>query len=247
MKVLICIGHVPDTTSKIKFTDENTKFDTTDIQYIVGPYEELGLTRLLEIKDTMSQMQITVVNVGNTDTEPTLRKALAMGADQAIRVNAMPEDAMFVAKQIANVFSTGQYDFIITGKESIDYNSGQVAGMLAEFLDLPYVPDAAKFDLSTDKATIDREIDSGIETVEVGFPFITSAQKGFAKEPRIPNMKGIMNARKKTLTIIEAVSQEYATSTPKYYLPQLKGKCKMIDAENAKELVRLLNVEAKAI
>lgn len=247
MKALICIGHVPDTTSRIKFTDDNTKFDKTDIQYIVGPYEELGLTRLLEIKDSMPEMHITAVNVGLEETEPTLRKALAVGADEAIRVNAPATDALFVAKQIANVFKAGNYDFIVTGKESIDYNGGQVDGMVAEFLNLPSISGASKFDLNTAKATIEREIDSGREVVETGFPFVTSAQKGFAKEPRIPNMRGIMNARKKTLTIIEPDQQNQATSTTKYYLPEAKGKCKMVDPENVAELVRLLHEEAKVI
>ncbi len=247
MKVLICIGHVPDTTSRIKFTDDDTKFDTTDIQYVVGPYEELGLTRLLEIKTQIPTMKITAINVGLVDTEPTLRKALAIGADEAIRVNTEAVDAFTVAKQISEVFKSGEYDFIVTGKESIDYNGGQVDGMIAELLNIPSVSGAAKFEIDGDKAIIDREIDAGIETVETSFPFVTSAQKGFAKEPKIPNMRGIMQARRKKLTIIEPVEQNTVTQTGKHYLPEAKGACKIIDAENVQELVRLLHEEAKAI
>jgi len=247
MKALICIGHVPDTTSKIRFTDSDTQFDKTDIQYIVGPYEELALTRLLELKAEIGSLHITAVNVGLAETDATLRKALAIGADDAIRIDADPKDAMFTAKQIAEVCKTGDYDLIITGKESIDYNGGQVSGMIAEFLDLPSVSSASKLNCDSSKATIERETDGGKEVVEATFPIVISAAKGFAIEPKIPNMRGIMQARRKKLTVLPAVEQAEKTKTTKHYLPEAKAACKMVSADNIDELVKLLHEEAKAI
>jgi len=247
MKALICIGHVPDTTSKIRFTDNDTKFDTTDIQYIIGPYEELGLTRLLDIKDAGADLHITAINVGLKETEATLRKALAMGADEAVRIDIDPTDAFFVAKQIAEVFKNGEFDFIVTGKESIDYNGGQVDGMIAEFLNIPSVTGATKFDLLEGKAGFEREIDGGKEVVESVFPFVTSAGKDFAKEPRIPGMRGIMAARRKKLEVITPIEQSLKTEVSKHYLPAAKPACKMVSPDNVEELVRLLHEEAKII
>ncbi len=247
MKALVCIGHVPDTTSKIRFTDNDTVFDNTDIQYIVGPYEELGLTRLLELKDSGVDMHITVINVGGKETEATLRKALAMGADEAVRVDAEATDAMFVAKQIANVFSQGDYDIVLTGKESIDYNSGQVDGMIAEFAGIASVSGASKYEINGDKAKLEREIDGGKEVIEAEFPHVVSAGKGFAAEPRIPNMRGIMTARRKKLDVVTPEAVEPATETVKLHLPPAKPACKMVSPDNVEELVRLLHEEAKAI
>lgn len=247
MKALICIGHVPDTTSKIKFTDDNTKFDTTDIQYIVGPYEELALTRLLELKDSGADLNITAINVGTKETEATLRKALAMGADNAVRVDAEATDATFVAKQIAEVFKNGDYDFIVTGKESIDFNGGQVGGMISAFDDIAYISGASKFDIEGETAKFEREIDGGKEVVEAKFPLVVSAGKGFAIEPKIPNMRGIMMARRKKLDVVTPAEQELKTKVTKFYLPEAKAACKMVSADNPEELVRLLHEEAKII
>jgi len=247
MNVLICIGIVPDTTSKIRFIENDTKFNKSDIQYIVGPYEELALTRLLEIKDSGIPMNITVVNVGTSDSDPVIRKTLAVGADEAIRIDADPTDALFVAKQIAEVYKSGSYDFIVTGKESIDYNGGQIDGMIAEFLDLPSISGAAKIEIIGNNAKIEREIDGGKEVVEVTFPFVTSAQKGFALEPRIAGMRGIMDAKKKKLTVVSAVEQTNSTQISKHFLPAAKAACKIISSDNVGELVRLLHEEAKII
>ena len=247
MKALVCIGHVPDTTSKIKFTDDDKKFDTTDIQYIIGPYEELALTRLLDIKDSGLDMHITAVNVGPVETEATLRKALAMGADEAVRVNVEPTDAVFVAKQIAEVFKNGDYDVIVTGKESIDYNGGQIEGMIAEFIGLPSVSGASLFEIDGDKVKMEQEIEGGKQVLDAKFPFVVSAGKGFALEPRIPNMRGIMTARRKKLDVVEPVEQNNMTEVVKHYLPEAKPECKMVDPENVEELVRLLHEEAKII
>jgi len=247
MKVLLCIGHVPDTTSKIRFTEDDTAFDTKDIQYIIGPYEELALTRLLEIKEKIGDLTITTINVGQKDTEPTLRKALAVGADDAIRVDAEATDALFVAKQIAEVFKNGDFDFIVTGKESIDFNGAQVGEMISELLGIPSVSSTTKIEIEGDLAKLNREIDGGKESLELKFPFVSTAGKGFAIEPRIPNMRGIMQARKKPLQVVEAVTQVVKTKTNKFYLPEAKAACKMVDAENVEELVRLLHEEAKII
>lgn len=247
MKVLLCISHVPDTTSRIRFTDNDTAFDKTDIQYIIGPHEELALTRLLEVKEELGDLHITVVNVGTAETEQTIRKALAVGADDAIRVDAEPTDALFVAKQIAEVFKNGDFDFIVTGKETIDYNGAQVGEMVAELLDLPSISSTSHFEIKDGKAFLEREIDGGKEKIEVDFPFVSTAGKGFAIEPRIPSMRGIMQARRKPLNVVQPVEQAAKTKVNKYYLPEPKGACKMVDADNVEELIRLLHEEAKVL
>jgi len=247
MKVLLCIGHVPDTTSKIRFTNDNTEFDKANIQFIIGPYEELALTRLLEIKEKVGDLTITAVNVGLVETEPTIRKALAVGADDAIRIDAEPSDAIFVAKQIAEVYKLGGYDFIVTGKESIDHNGAQVGEMIAELLDIPSVSGTSSIEIDAGKAKLEREIDGGKEVLDLEFPFVSTAGKGFALEPRIPSMRGIMMARKKPLNVVAAADGGAKTKAVKYHLPEAKSACKYVDAEQVEELVRLLHEEAKII
>jgi len=247
MKVLLCIGHVPDTTSKIRFVEGDSQFNKSDIQYIIGPYEELALTRLLEIKEKIGDLTITVVNVGLAETEATLRKALAVGADDAIRVDADPLDAYFVASQIAEVFKQGGFDFIVTGKESIDFNGAQVGEMISEILDIPSVSSTSFIDIVDGKAKLDREIDGGKESLQLDFPFVSTAGKGFAIEPRIPGMRGIMSARQKPMKVVVAKGQDVKTKALKYYLPPAKSGCKYVDNENVAELVRLLHEEARVI
>ncbi len=247
MKVLLAVSHVPDTTSKIRFVNDDTEFNTKDIQYIISPFDELALTRTLELKEKLGGMEITVVTVGGKAVEPTMRKALAIGADKAIRVDAEPVDALFVARQIAEVFKRGEYDFIITGKESIDFTGNQVGEMVAEFLEIPTVSSSAYLDIEGEKAIITREIDGGKEVVETSMPFVTSGQKGIAKEPRIPNMRGIMMARKKPMEVVAPVEQNVHTKVVRFSLPEAQGACKMISADDPAELVRLLHEEAKVI
>lgn len=246
MKILVCISHVPDTTAKISFTDGGKTYDKNNVQFIISPYEELALTRALELKEA-GEGTITVINVGEAETEPTLRKALAMGADDAIRVNAVPTDALYVAKQIAEVAKQENYDAIFTGKESIDYNGGQVGEMLAELLDIPSITSVSHVDVNGTKAELQREMDGGYEKVECEFPFVASGQKGIAPEARIPAMRGIMMARKKPLKVVDAISADAVTEVKNHTLPEAKGACVMIEPDNAKELIRLLHEEAKVL
>jgi electron transfer flavoprotein beta subunit len=245
MKFLVCISQVPDTTTKITFTPDKKALNATGVQFIINPYDEIALTRALEIKEA-SGGTVTVINVGGANTEPNLRKALAIGADDAIRVNAEPTDAYYVACQIAEIAKKNQYDVILTGKESIDYNGGQVPMMLGELLGLPSVSVATKLDITGTTAIIEREIDGGKEVVESKLPFVAGGQKGMA-EPRIPNMRGIMTARTKPLTVVEPAACEVLSGSAQYDLPPAKGECKMIDPNNVAELVNLLHTEAKAI
>lgn len=247
MKILVCISHVPDTTAKISFTDNNTAFDKKDIQFIINPYDELSLTRALELKETLGETTITVINVGLAETEPTLRKALAIGADEAIRVNAEATDAYFVATQIAEIAKQEKYDFIFTGKESIDYLGSQVTEMIAEILDIPSITSTSNLSFEGDKPILEREIDGGREILTSTMPFVAGGQKGIAAEPRIPSMRGIMTARKKPLKVVEPVEQEKLTKIIYYELPQKKSECKMISSDNVEELVKLLHEEAKII
>lgn len=246
MKFLVCISKVPDTTTKISFVDGDTKFNTDKVQYIINPYDEwYALVRALEIKESQGG-SVTVVNVGPAENDQIIRKALAIGADDAIRINAEPHDAFFVASQIASVAKEDGYDLILTGKESIDYNGGQLAGMIAEILDLPYVPLTTSLDIADGTAKMKREIEGGKENVSVKLPFVLSASKGMA-EARIPNMKGIMTARTKPLKVVDAVEVEGYTAVKKFELPPERSSVKLIDAENPEELIDLLHNEAKVI
>ncbi len=245
MKFLVCITQVPDTTTKITFTPDKKAFNAAGVQFIINPYDEIALTRALELKETLGGT-VTVINVGQAVTEANIRKALAIGADDAIRINTEPTDAYYVAFQIAEVAKKNGYDVILTGKESIDYNGGQVPMMLGELMGLPSVSVATKLDINGTVATLEREIDGGKEVVETKLPFVAGAQKGMA-EPRIPNMRGIMTARTKPLTVVEPAACDLLSSSVLFDSPAAKGECKMIDPNNVGELVNLLHTEAKAI
>ena len=236
---------MPDTTTKITFTPDGKAFNTAGVQFIINPYDEMALTRALELKESLGGT-VTVLNVGSAVTEPTLRKALAIGADDAIRINAEPTDALFVAAEIAAIAKNEKYDIIFGGRESIDYNGCQVMTMVAEFLELPSVAIATKLDITGTTATLEREIDGGKEIVSVNLPFVVSAQKDFA-EPRIPNMRGIMSARNKPLKVTEPISALKPTTSVAFQTPPPKSECKMISPENPGELIQLLHTEAKII
>lgn len=243
MKILVCISHVPDTTSKINFVDNNTKFDTTGVQYIIGPYDDYALARAIELKEALSAT-VTVINVGLAETEPTIRKALAIGADDAIRVNAAPTDSFFVATQIAE--HAKGYDLILMGRESIDYNNGVVHSMVGEMLGLPFVSPVMKLDIEGTSVKMQREIEGGKETLEASLPLVAGCQEPIA-EWKIPNMRGIMSARTKPLNVVEPKSVEPVVNYMKYELPPPKGAVKMISEDNVAELVSLLKNEAKVL
>jgi electron transfer flavoprotein beta subunit len=246
MKILVCISKAPDTTSKIAFTEQNTKFDENGIQYIINPYDEwYALVRALEIKEAGSA-DVTIITVGSLSDEAIMRKALAIGADNAVRIDADPKDAYFTAVQIANYAKTNTFDLILTGKETINYNGSQVAGMIAEILDLPLISQASKLDINGTSLSLEREIIGGLQVVEVAMPAVISCAKGMA-EQRIPNMRGIMAARTKPLTVLPAVAADELTSFVSYSVPNSKSAVKLIDPMNMDELVELLHNEAKVI
>ncbi len=247
MKILVCISKTPDTTAKIAFTDNNTKFDTNGVQWIINPSDEYyALVRSIELKEADASISIHLVNVGTADNDAIIRKAFALGGDEAIRVNAENLDSYGIAAQIAAVAKDGSYDLIMLGKETIDYNGSSVGGMLAEMLNLPLVSLATKLDLSGNTATITREIEGGEEVCEVTLPVVVSCNQGMALQ-RIPNMRGIMAARTKPLKVVEPVAVEALTETAEYSLPPAKSGVKLIDPDNIPELVRLLKDEAKVI
>ena len=247
MKILVCISKTPDTTAKIAFTDNNTKFDTAGVQWIINPYDEwYSLVRAIELKEKDPATVIHLVNAGGADAEPVIRKALALGGDEAIRINTTNNDSYYIAAQLAEVAKQGSYDLIFTGKETIDYNGSVIGGMLAEFLGLPYIALATKFELNGTKATVTREIEGGEEVCEVELPVVVSCQKGIA-EARIPNMRGIMAARTKPLKVAEPVDADSLTSFTSFGLPPAKAGVKLVSPDNVDELVRLLHEEAKAI
>ena len=245
MKILVCISHVPDTTSKITFTDNNTKLNNAGVQFIIGPYDDYALARAIELKESLGA-SVTVINVGEADTEPTIRKALAIGADDAIRVNAFPTDGFFVASQIAHIASQEKYDLILTGRESIDFNGGQVHGIIGALLNIPSVSPVMKLDIQGDKATMVCEIEGGKDNIELKIPFVAGCQEPIA-EWKIPNMRGIMSAKTKPLKVVEPTSVDPISKLSIYELPPPKGQCKMIPADQMDELVRLLREEAKVL
>lgn len=246
MKLLVCISKAPDTTSKIDFVENNTKFNESGVQYIVNPYDEwYALVRALELKEALGGT-VTTITVGTAEDESVIRKALAIGADDSVRINANPKDAYYTAFQIAEYARTGGFDIIFTGKETINYNGSQVGGMLAEMLDLPFVSLASKLEVNGSLATAHKEMTGGVEIVEVKMPFVISSAKGMA-EQRIPNMRGIMAARTKPLQVLEPVATEDLVSFVNFDLPKPKSACKFIDPSNVAELVHLLHTEAKVI
>ncbi len=246
MKILVCISHVPDTTSKINFVNDNTKFDTAGVQFIIGPYDDYALARAIEIKEANAGSTVTVLNVGLSETEPTIRKALAIGADDAVRINAEPTDSYFVAAQIAEHAKSTSYDLILMGRESIDFNSGVVHGIVGQMLAIPAVSPVMKLEIEGTKAKLTREIEGGKEMLEVNLPFVAGCQEPIA-EWKIPNMRGIMSARTKPLNVVEPVSVDSGIKLIKFEQPPAKGTVKMISADNVAELVTLLKNEAKVL
>jgi electron transfer flavoprotein beta subunit len=246
MKILVCISHVPDTTSKINFTDGDTKFDTNGVQFVINPNDEFGLTRAMWFKEKQGAV-VHVVNVGGPETEPTLRKALAIGADEAIRVNTVPTDGFSVAKQLANVVKEGGYDLVIAGRESIDYNGGMVPGMMAKLTGANFVNTCISIEVEGTTATAIREIDGGKETLSTSLPLIVGGQKGLVEESdlRIPNMRGIMQARSKPLHVKEPVPVTAETQALTFEKPPAKGAVKLVT--NVDDLINLLHTEAKVI
>ncbi|MEQ8245946.1 electron transfer flavoprotein subunit beta/FixA family protein [Fulvivirga sp.] len=245
MKILVCITHVPDTTSRIAFTDGDKKFDANGVQFIIGPYDDYALARAVELKE-QSGGSITVLNVGGAETEPTLRKALAIGADDAIRINAEPTDSLFVAAEIAHVAKDAGYNLILMGRESIDFNGGMVHGMVGEILGIPSISPVMTLEIDGDTAKMAREIEGGKEMLEVKMPLVAGCQEPIA-EWKIPNMRGIMSARTKPLNVVEPSQNQSGTTLEKYELPPAKGAVKMVDADNVAELVNLLKNDAKVI
>jgi len=249
MKILVCISNVPDTTTKIRFTPDNSSFDATCVQWIINPWDELALTRALQMKEdpAMSVESVTVINVGTAGTEPTIRKALAIGADNAIRINSEPVDAYNTAGQIASHIKKNNFDIIICGIESSDHNGSSVGGMIAELLNIPSVSAVSSIKIENSKPIITRDIDGGREEINIPVPFVAIVQKGIAKEPRIPAMRGIMMARQKPLEVVQPADIPVMTMVAGFEAIPAKAPCKMIDPGDVKQLVQLLQNEARVI
>ena len=246
MKILVCISRTPDTTSKISFVDQNTKFNNEGVQWIINPYDEwYALVRAIELKEKDPNTIIHLIHVGSAENEAIMRKALALGGDEAFRINTNLDDAFMIAQQIAQIAKDG-YDLILTGKETIDHNGSSIGGMIAELLDSNFISLATKLDLENNQAIVVRESEGGEEKIAAPLPIVISCQKGMA-EARIPNMRGIMAARTKPLKVIEPTDVECLTSIQSFDLPPAKAGVKLIPADNPALLVKLLREEAKAI
>ena len=248
MNIVVCISSVPDTTAKINFTDNNTKFDSHEVQFVINPYDEFGLTKAMMLKES-NEGKVTVITVGDASVESVMRKALAIGADEAVRINMIPKDSYSVAVEITKYLKENPADLIITGRESIDYNGGAVGGMIAEMLELPFINACNGLQLASNTVNLSREIDGGKENISVNLPFVIGGQKGLVQESelRIPNMRGIMQARTKPLKIIEPSINESLTCSINFEKPADKEACKFVASENVAELVSLLSNEVKSI
>lgn len=245
MNILVCISNVPDTTSKITFTNDNTTFNTAGVQFIINPYDEIALSKAIDLAQA-SGGKVTVINVGEASTEATIRKALATGADDAVRVDAAPRDAWFVAQQIAAHAKAKQYDLILTGSESIDYNGGQVAALVGELLGIPSVSTAKKIDIDNGSALVEREIEGGKEVLQVPLPLIIGTAEGVAAA-KIPNMRGIMSARTKPLEVVPAADVPELARIAHYETPAPRGAVTMVDAGDVSKLVELLHTQARVL
>ncbi len=247
MKILVAISNVPDTTSKIQFTDGDTKFNAAGVTFIINPYDEwYALVRALELKEANLAEKVTIIHVGLADSEATIRKGLALGADDAVRIDAEGPDAFFVAEQIADYAKKNGYDLILTGKETINYNGSSVGAMISGILDLPFISLATKLELNGNKAVAEQDIDGGTQVLECELPLVISCAKGMA-EQRIPNMRGIMAARTKPLALVPAIQGDALTSIKSFTLNPGRTACKMIGEDNLDELVNLLHTQAKVI
>jgi electron transfer flavoprotein beta subunit len=247
MKILVCIANVPDTTTKITFLNDNTQFNKQGVQWIINPYDEwYALVRALELKEAKGSGSVTLIHVGPVENEAIIRKGLAIGADDAVRIDADPSDAYFVAEQIAAYAKDKNFDLVLTGKETIDYNSSMMGGILAEMLGLPFVSLATKLDVSGNVASVECDVDGGTALLDCELPGVISCQKGMA-EARIPNMRGIMAARTKPLTVVPISNPSNLTSVDNYMPAEGRKAVKMIDPNSMEELVQLLHSEAKVI
>jgi electron transfer flavoprotein beta subunit len=245
MKILVCVSKVPDTTTKIVFSQDNKTVDYTGVQFIINPYDEHGLSKALELKEKLGGI-VTVITVDDASAEAVIRKCLAIGADDAIRVNTLPRDPLFVAEQIAAAVKDKGFDLIITGRESIDYNSSVIGDMIGEFLGIPSLSLVRAIDFNGQKAEVTRFIDGGYEKTGCDIPVVISATKELA-EPRIPNMRGIMAARTKPITVVEAENTRVQTEIISYEPPKPKSAVKLIDPSEAEKLIDLLHNESKVI
>lgn len=247
MKILVAISNVPDTTTKIQFTDNDTKFNAAGVTFIINPYDEwYALVRALELKEAGVAEKVTIVHVGLAESEATIRKGLALGADDAVRIDADAPDAMFVAEQVANYAKSNGYELVLTGKETINYNGSAVGGMIAGFMDTPFISLATKLDVAGHVITAEHDIDGGTRVVECEIPLVVSCAKGMA-EQRIPNMRGIMAARTKPLTVVAVQGGLMHTSVKSFALNAGRTTCKMLSEDQMDELVNLLHTEAKVI
>lgn len=246
MKCLVCVSKTPDTTTKIQFTDDQTAFDTSGVQFIMNPYDEwYALVRALELTEG-DKGSVTLLNVGPVANDAIIRKGLAIGADEAVRIDAEPSSSLYVAQQIAAYAKKHDFDIVFFGKETIDYNGSEVGAMVAELLDQPFISYASHLDVDGTTATVHRDIEGGTEVLNLETPFVISAAKGMA-EQRIPNMRGIMMAKRKALNVEQPVAVEEVTQVVRYELPPPKSEVKLVDPDNMDELVRLLHEEAKVI
>ncbi len=245
MKILVCISNVPDTTTKIAFTNDNAEFNSVGVQFIINPYDEIALAKAIELGEG-GKGTVTVIHVGDSSTDPTIRKALATGADDAVRVNAFPRDAWFVANQIAHYAKDKSFDIILTGRESIDYNGTQVASFLGELLNIPSVSISKKIEIEDRTATIDREIEGGKEVLSIPLPVIVGTAEGVA-EPKIPNMRGIMSARTKPLEVLEAIDIPVLSSVKRFDTPEPRGSVILVPADEPAKLIELLHSSARVI
>lgn len=250
MNIAVCVSHVPDTAAKIKISGDQKTIDKSGVTYIINPYDEFAVEEALKLKEkTGGDSRVTVFSAGSDNSKETIKKALAMGADEGVLIKTENDfDSTGIAQILSEELKLHNFDIIFCGKQSVDFDDSAVPQMIAELLNYSCASVVVNFNLEGNKITAEREIEGGREIVELELPAVIGAQKGL-NEPRYASLKGIMTAKKKTIAEKPAAAYDMRTEIVKMNTPPEKqpGRILGTDTSAVAELVKLLREEAKVI
>ncbi len=248
MKIAVCVSHVPDTAAKINVGSDEKSIDNNGVSFIINPYDEYAVEEALKTKEALGG-EVVVISLGGDEVKETIRKALAMGADSGVLLKKEGYfDSYATATALAEELKAQNAEMVFFGKQSIDFDSGVVGQMVAEMLGYNSVSVVVDLKIEGDNIRAEREIEGGKEVVETTLPAVITAQKGL-NEPRYASLRGIMQAKKKTIEEKEAQTGDSRVELLKMRKPAPKAPGKILgsDASVVPELVRLLKEEAKVI
>ena len=248
MKIVVCVSHVPDTTSKIIVGQDGRTIDPTGLTFTINPYDEFAVEEALKLKEKFTG-EVTVISLGKENVKESIKKAYAMGVEKGIWIKTTEEmDSHATALQLVETLKSLSPDIILFGKQSIDYDNSQVGTLVAEMMNIPSISVVTKLEINDNVITCEREIEGGKEVVETKLPAVITAQKGL-NEPRYPNLKGIMAAKSRPIQEAAAGSSVTLTEVRKMKKPESKSKGKILgtDAAAVKELISALHNEVKVI